>query len=88
MRATVIDTPPHVRRPDGTILTWADLPEAGTMRWTPQRKRLVVEAMVYGLTDAETLLQRYNISAEELREWFVATRRIAEGMPPARRAQR
>ena len=45
------------------------LPPADTVRWSPQRKALVVAAVQNGAISFEEACQRYELSAEELLAW-------------------
>jgi Protein of unknown function (DUF1153) len=47
----------------------AGLPPSDTVRWSPQRKALVVEAVRNGLISLDEACRRYKLSAEEFREW-------------------
>ncbi|WP_116083945.1 DUF1153 domain-containing protein [Tropicimonas sp. IMCC34011] len=64
-----VDGPRAVKLPDGTMMTRADLPEAGTRRWVASRKAAVVRAVRHGLITAEGACERYGLSAEELESW-------------------
>ena len=67
-----VDGPRTVTLPDGSVMSQADLPEAGTTRWVASRKASVVRGVVYGLISQEDALDRYGISDEEFREWVSA----------------
>lgn len=55
--------------PDGTVLSRADLPPAGTRRWVASRKATVVRAVEYGLIPRKEALERYALSDEEFTSW-------------------
>lgn len=57
--------------PDGSILTQADLPAAGT-RWVARRKLAVVQAIHHGLIDRKDAMDRYQLTGEELDAWIAA----------------
>ncbi|HEU0162896.1 MAG TPA: DUF1153 domain-containing protein [Rhizomicrobium sp.] len=59
----------HVIGPDGTILTPANLPPAGTVRWVARRKAEVVAAVNGGLLTMPEACRRYGLSVEEFMEW-------------------
>lgn len=68
-RRAVADAPRvAVRRADGTILTLGDLP-AADVRWTYQRKRLVVDCIELELLSPAAAERRYALGAAELDEW-------------------
>ena len=67
-----VDGPRAVTLADGTIMSQADLPPAGTQRWVASRKAAVVRGVVYGLITQNEALQRYNLSEEEFRSWVLA----------------
>lgn len=67
-----VDGPRAVTLLDGTVMTQADLPDAGTRRWVASRKAAVVRGVLYGLIEQTAALQRYGISAEEFEEWVRA----------------
>jgi transposase-like protein len=46
-----------------------DLPPVNTLRWSPQRKALVVEAVHNGAISFADACNRYQVSAEELLAW-------------------
>lgn len=64
-----IDGPRAVTLPNGTTMTRADLPDAGTRRWVASRKAAVVRAVVHGLLPREEALQMYDLTEEEFSEW-------------------
>jgi transposase-like protein len=45
------------------------LPPVDTLRWSPQRKALVVEAVRNGAISFEDACNRYQVSGEELLAW-------------------
>lgn len=45
------------------------LPPSNTVRWSPQRKAAVVEAVRSGLISLDEACRRYRLSAEEFLEW-------------------
>jgi Protein of unknown function (DUF1153) len=47
----------------------AGLPPSNTVRWSPQRKALVVEAVRNGLISRDEACRRYQLSAEEFHQW-------------------
>jgi hypothetical protein len=53
-------------RPDGGLLTIADLPAPGTKRWVIRRKAIVVAAIRGGLLTLEEARSRYALTVEEL----------------------
>lgn len=68
-RRAVADAPRvAARRADGTILTLGDLP-AADVRWTYQRKRLVVDCIELELLSPAVAERRYALGAAELGEW-------------------
>lgn len=67
-----VDGPRTVSLPDGTVMTHADLPPAGTTRWVASRKASVVRGVLYGLITQADALKRYGISDEEFHEWVSA----------------
>ena len=70
-----VDGPRAVTLPDGTILTRADLPPVQTRRWVASRKALIVHALSYGLIERDEVLDRYDLSDEELDLWIDAIRK-------------
>lgn len=67
-----VDGPRSVTLDDGTVMSRADLPAAGTRRWVASRKAAVVRGVVYGLITQSEALSRYDISEEEFMEWVRA----------------
>jgi hypothetical protein len=68
--------PDHVLGPDGEVITIADLPQAGTMRWVPRRKAQVVAAVRGGLISLDDACARYALTVEEFLSWQSAIRRF------------
>lgn len=60
--------------PDGTVLTRADLPAAGTRRWVASRKAAVVKGVEAGLITRDWALETYGLSEEELDSWAALSR--------------
>ena len=61
--------PRHPIRPDGGLLTIADLPAPGTKRWVIRRKAIVVAAIRGGLLTLEEARTRYALTVDELLDW-------------------
>ncbi|CTQ50592.1 CtrA inhibitor SciP [Jannaschia donghaensis] len=61
--------PRVVTLPDGTQMSRADLPPAGTTRWVARRKQAVVRGVQAGLITREDAIARYDLSDEELAGW-------------------
>jgi hypothetical protein len=59
----------HVRGPDGSVLTIADLPSPDTKRWVIQRKAIVAAAVRGGLISLDAACCRYRLNPEELLSW-------------------
>jgi hypothetical protein len=74
-----VDGPRAVTLPDGTVMTRADLPDPGVVRWVASRKAAVVRAVRHGLVPRAEVLDRYGISDEELEAWMAAVDRHGEG---------
>ena len=55
--------------PQGKILKRSDLPVPDTKRWVMRRKAEIIAAIRGGLLSESTALDRYRLSAEELRSW-------------------
>ncbi|KEO60682.1 DUF1153 domain-containing protein [Thioclava indica] len=70
-----VDGPRAVTLPDGTILTRADLPPAQTRRWVASRKALIVQALAHGLIERGEVIDRYELSDEELDIWIDAIKK-------------
>jgi Protein of unknown function (DUF1153) len=64
-----VDGPRVVVLPDGRSVSRADLPEANTPRWVPQRKRIVAEAVQAGLITRNDAKRTYALSDLELDAW-------------------
>ena len=62
-----------VTLPDGTVLSRADLPPAGTVRWVASRKLAVVRGVLYGLLSKEEFQGWVSAMAEHGREALKAT---------------
>ncbi|MER5172627.1 DUF1153 domain-containing protein [Thioclava sp. GXIMD2076] len=70
-----VDGPRSITLPDGTILTRADLPPAETRRWVASRKAIIVNAVSHGLITRNEVLERYDLSDEELDIWTQAVQK-------------
>ena len=64
-----VDGPRVVTLPDGRSLTRADLPESNGLRWVPQRKRTVAEAVQAGLISRRDAKRTYELTDFELDSW-------------------
>ncbi len=64
-----VEGPRTVTLPDGTVMTRADLPPAGTRRWVASRKAAVVKGVLSGLIPLSEALERYDLSEEEYFSW-------------------
>lgn len=64
-----VDGPRAVAMPDGTMMTRADLPPAGTRRWVASRKAAVLRGVNCGLISREDALLRWSLSQDEFDEW-------------------
>lgn len=62
--------PVEVELPDGRRLNRSDLPPTSTKRWGAKHKKVVVDAVVFGLIDYREAETRYGISVEELESWI------------------
>ena len=69
------DGPRAVTLPDGSIMSWADLPPASTQRWVASRKLAVVQGVFCGLITRDEALRRYALSSEEFDQWCRAVAR-------------
>jgi len=58
-----------VTLPDGTQMSHADLPPAGTTRWVARRKEAVVRGVQAGLLSRDEAISRYDLSEEEFDIW-------------------
>jgi len=61
--------PKSVRGPDGTPLTFSNLPPGNTKRWVIRRKGEVVAAVRGGLLSLEEACARYTLTVEEFLSW-------------------
>ena len=77
-----------VTLPDGSVMTWADLPDPSTSRWVASRKAAVVRAVTYGLIKRQAALDRYNLSEDEFGEWERAVAQHGEDALKATAIQR
>jgi hypothetical protein len=68
--------PEYVLGPDGEIITIADLPPAGAMRWVPRRKAQVVAAVRGGLISLDDACERYALTVEEFLSWQSAVKQF------------
>ena len=59
----------YVIGPCGSVLTIADLPPPGTVRWVIRRKAEVVCAVRGGLLSIEEACRRYMLTLEEFLSW-------------------
>ena len=59
----------YVIGPCGNVLTIADLPLPGTVRWVVRRKAEVVCAVRGGLLSIEEACRRYMLTLEEFLSW-------------------
>ena len=73
-----VDGPRTVTLPDGTVMTMADLPPAGTRRWVASRKASVVRGVMYGLISKDSALSRYQLSEDEFNEWLAMVKEHGE----------
>lgn len=62
----------YVIGPQGSRLTFTDLPEPETSRWVARRKAEVVAAVRGGLISLEEACNRYELTADELLSWQAA----------------
>ncbi|WBU54287.1 DUF1153 domain-containing protein [Paracoccus sp. SCSIO 75233] len=60
--------PRTVTLPNGTVLSYADLPPVDT-RWVASRKATVVYAVEYDLITRKEAIERYGLSDEEFESW-------------------
>ena len=72
-RETPVATPKarfaEVIGPDGTPMTWDDLPPADTRRWVARRKAQVVAGVRAGFITLEEACARYSLSVDEFLSW-------------------
>jgi hypothetical protein len=73
-----VDGPRAITLPDGTVMSRADLPDPGVVRWVASRKATVVKAVRHGLVARGEVLERYGISEEEFDGWMAAVDRHGE----------
>lgn len=64
-----VEGPRVVTLPDGRPMSRADLPDSNTLRWIPQRKRAVAEAVQAGLISRRDAKRTYELSDFELDSW-------------------
>lgn len=83
-----LDGPRAVTLPDGSVMTRADLPPKGTVRWVASRKAAVVRAVTHGLIPRDQALSDYGLSDEEFSEWDRAVRQHGEPALKATALQR
>ena len=69
MKAIASKNVSYVISPQGTPLTRADLPNQSNMRWTTQRKAIVVLAVEGGLIALDEACSLYSISIDEYLTW-------------------
>lgn len=55
--------------PDGTPMTWDDLPPPDTRRWVARRKAQVVAGVRAGLITLDEACARYSLSVDEFLSW-------------------
>jgi len=60
---------PIIRDLRGDVITPIDLPPPDTIRWTPNKKYIVVCAVRGGLISLEDALKRYHMEEKELSIW-------------------
>ncbi len=70
-----VDGKRAVRLSNGEVLSQADLPPEGTVRWVASRKEKVVRAVDCGLITRENALKRWALSDEEFDQWRAAFHR-------------
>ena len=83
-----VEGPRAVTLADGSKMTQADLPAAGTRRWVASRKAAVVRGVVYGLISKDEALERYSLSDDEFIEWVRAVSTHGEGGLKAKMVQK
>ena len=74
--------------PDGSPLTFAELPAPDTSRWVARRKAQVVAAVQGGLISLDEACSRYALTTEEFLTWRDAVKRFGVPGLRATRAQR
>ena len=60
---------PIVRDLQGIVITPVDLPPPNTVRWTANRKAIVVRAVRGGLVPMQEVLDRYHMTEKEFVIW-------------------
>jgi hypothetical protein len=60
---------PVIRDLQGNVITPVDLPDPATVRWTPNKKCIVVRAVRGGLITIEEVLSRYGMREREFLIW-------------------
>jgi len=60
---------PIVRDLQGNVITPVDLPSPATVRWTPNKKAIVVRAVRGGLVPLQEALDRYGMREREFLIW-------------------
>jgi hypothetical protein len=68
-----------VIRPDGRVLTRADLPAPNTRRWVISRKATIVAAVGGGLLSLDEARDLYMLTLEEYRTWERLIRKYGSG---------
>jgi Protein of unknown function (DUF1153) len=66
----------YVVGPGGRVITTADLPSSGPIKWTARRKAELVLAVDGGLLSVETACRRYELSMDEFQGWRSALREL------------
>jgi len=69
MKAVASKNVSYVIGPQGAPLTRSDLPKQSNMRWTTQRKAIVVLAVEGGLIALDEACSLYSISIDEYLTW-------------------
>ena len=72
----------YVMGPNGSPLTFADLPPPNTKRWVVRRKAEVVAAVRGGLISLDDACKRYSLTVDEFLAWRRAIERF--GVPGLR----
>ena len=83
-----VEGPRAVTLADGSKMTQAVLPAAGTRRWVASCKAAVVRGVVYGLISKDEALKRYSLSDDEFIEWVRAVSTHGEGGLKAKMVQK
>ncbi|MEK7068254.1 MAG: DUF1153 domain-containing protein [Patescibacteria group bacterium] len=60
---------PTVQDLRGNVITPQDLPPPDTIRWTPNKKAIVIRAGRGGLVGLEEVLERYHMTEREFHLW-------------------